>query len=88
MGQALRFFAVDAEDLFEVAGHFLNVAPQFVFVGMAGVGVEGNDPGADVTRVAKDVDGRFGLRDLVAERAFGAVADEQHQLFLIADVVL
>ena len=55
---------------------------------MAGVGVEGNDPGADVTRVAKDVDGRFGLRDLDAERAFGAVADEQHQLFLIADVVL
>ena len=53
MGQALRLLAVDAEDFFEIAGDIFHITFQFVLVGMAGIGVEGNDLGADVARVAK-----------------------------------
>ena len=39
VGKALGFFAVDAEDAFDVAGQFLDVALQFVLIRMTGIGV-------------------------------------------------
>ena len=38
--EALRFFSVDADDFFDVAGKFFDVALQFIFVRVAGIGVE------------------------------------------------
>ena len=40
VGEALRFLAVDAIDCFDVAGKSFDVALQFVFVRMAGIGVQ------------------------------------------------
>ena len=36
----LRFFAVDDENLLDVAGQSVDVAPQFIFVRVAGKGVD------------------------------------------------
>jgi len=33
--QALRFFAVNTADFFDVAGHFLDVLLQFIFIRVA-----------------------------------------------------
>ena len=40
VGEALRFFAVDADDFLDVAGKFFDVALQFIFVRVAGISVE------------------------------------------------
>jgi len=88
VGEALGFLAVDAEHAADVAGESLDVLFQFIFVRVAGIGVEGNDFGADIMRFAEDVDGRLALGDLVAERAFRAITDEQDEILRVADVVL
>lgn len=87
VGEALRLFAVDADDLFDVAGKFFDVALQFIFVRVAGIGVERNDFRANTVRFAENVHGRFARDDLIAERAFRAVADEQHQILRVAEIV-
>ena len=76
MGEALRFFAVDADDFLDVAGKFFDVALQFIFVRVAGIGVERNDFRLHVAGFAKNVHGRFADDDLISQRAFGAIADE------------
>ena len=87
MGEALRFFAMDADDFLDVAGNFFDVILQFIFVRMAGIGVERNDFRADVVRFAENVHGIFARDNLIAQRAFGAIADEENQIIRVAEIV-
>src|SRR5215469_11869715 len=40
VGEALGFFAVDANDLLYVSGNALDIASQFILVGMAGIRID------------------------------------------------
>jgi len=83
----LRFLAVDDKDFLDIAGQRIDVAPQFMFVGVTGEGVERGDARADPMRLAEDVDRVLTGKNLRAQRVFGAVADEQNEIFHMADVV-
>lgn len=74
-------------DFFKAAGEVFDVTLQFIPVGVAGIGVEGRDFGADPVGFAKDVDRASACQNLCAERVFGAVADEQNEIFRAAEIV-
>src|SRR5581483_68582 len=87
VGEHLRFFAVNAENFFDVAGNFFDVSLQFIFVRMAGIGVQRKDFGFDLMRFAENVHGIDAGGNFRAERAGRAIADEQNEIVRVADVV-
>ena len=79
---------MDDCNFLDIAGHGPDVCGQFVLIRMAGVGIQGSNLRPDCVRFAKNIDRILSGQNLSAQSMLGAIADEQYQIFGIADVVL
>ena len=85
--QTLRFFAVDHRDFFNVTREFVHVGLQFVAIRVARERVDGGDTRAHLVRLPENVHGISARENLRAQGVLSAVADEEDEIFRVADVV-
>ena len=86
-GEGAFFFTVDDKNIADIASATLHVGHQFIAIRVAGEGVVPCDLRFDFIFFAKDIHRRIAIGNARAECVLCAIADEEHEVFWVLDVV-